>query len=161
MLLEGELATDVKPCDIRPVTDDAGWGAYAALHDVDWRDYVQRLGRPEGVWTARAMVRSRRSKSPPLNYCLAYVDGEPRAYCASWAGVGGVGQVDDLFTHHDFRQRGLATALIHHCVADCREHEASAVVIVAGPADTPKQMYAAMGFRPVALTRHYWKSVEP
>lgn len=161
MLLDGELATDAKLCDIRPVTDDADWEAYAALHDVDWRDYVQRLGRPEGVWTASAMVRSRRSKSPPVNYWLAYVDGEPRAYCASWAGIDGVGQVEDLFTHPDFRQRGLASALIQHCVADCREHGASAVVIVADPADTPKHMYAAMGFRPVALTRHYWKSVEP
>ena len=161
MLLEGELTTDAKPCEIRPVTDDAGWEAYAALHKVDWREYVPRLGQPEGVWTARAMVRSRRAKSPPVNYWLACVDNEPRAYCASWAGVGGVGQVDDLFTHPDFRQRGLASALVRHCVADCRKHGASAVVIVADPADTPKQMYAGVGFRPVAVTRHYWKSVEP
>lgn len=159
MLLDGELATDVTPCDIRPVTDDAGWEAYAALHDIDWQEYVHRLGRPEDVWTASAMVRSRRAKSPPVNYWLAYVDGEPRAYCASWAGVDGVGQVDDLFTHPDFRRRGLASALIHRCVADCREHGASAVIIVADPADTPRRMYAAMGFRPVAIKREYWRNV--
>jgi ribosomal protein S18 acetylase RimI-like enzyme len=120
MLLEGELATDAKPCDIRPVSDDAGWEAYAALHDVDWQEYVRLLGRPEDVWTADAMVRSRRSKSPPVNYWLACVDNESRAYCASWAGVDGVGQVDDLFTHPDYRRRGLASALVRHCVADCR-----------------------------------------
>lgn len=87
------------------------------------------------------------------------MDGKPRAYCASWAGVDGVGQVDDLFTHPDFRRRGLASALIHRCVADCREHGAKAVVIVADPADTPRRMYAAMGFRPVAIKREYWRSV--
>jgi ribosomal protein S18 acetylase RimI-like enzyme len=158
MLLDGQLAIEPKACDIRPVIDDAGWEAYAALHDVDWREYVQRIGPAQGVWTTGAMVRSRRVKSPPMQYWLAYVDGEPRAYGASWAGLDGVGQVEDLFTHPDFRHRGLATALIHHGVTDCREHGASAVVIVAGPEDTPKYMYEAMGFRPVAIKREYWKN---
>lgn len=161
MLLDGEPAGDAHTCDIRPVTDAAAWEIYAALHDVDWREYAQRIGDPEGAWTARAMAASRRAKSPPASYWLAYVDGEPRAYCSSWGGIDGVGQVEDLFTHPDFRHRGLATALIHRCVADCRKHGAGGVVIVAGPTDTPKQMYAAMGFRPVAIKREYWKNVEP
>jgi GNAT superfamily N-acetyltransferase len=160
MLLDGELAGDAHPCDIRPVTDAAAWEAYAALHDIDWQAYVQRVGNPEDTRTGRAMASSRRAKSPPANYWLACVDGEPRAYCSSWGGIDGVGQVEDLFTHPDFRRRGLARALIHRCVADCREHGAGAVVIVADPADTPKQMYAAMGFRPVAIKREYWKNVE-
>jgi GNAT superfamily N-acetyltransferase len=160
MLLEGNPAGDAVPCDIRLAEGDAGWDDYAALHEVDWREYAPRLGRPEEVWTAGAMVRSRRSKSPPVTYWLAYVDGEPRSYCASWAGMDGIGEVDDLFTHPDFRRRGLATALIHRCVADCREHGAGAVVIVADPTDKPKDMYAALGFRPVALTCHYSKRAE-
>ena len=90
---------------------------------------------------------------------MAYVDGQPRAYLASWEGLDGVGQVEDLFTHPEFRHRGLATALIHHCVADCRAHGAGPVVIVADTADTPKRMYAAMGFRPVATSRTYWKKL--
>jgi GNAT superfamily N-acetyltransferase len=159
MLLDGEPLGEARPCDIRLVTGDAGWEAYAALHNVDWQEYVHRVGRPEDVWTARAMADSRRAKSPPASYWLAYVDGEPRAYCASWAGIDGVGQVDDLFTHPGFRHRGLATALIHHCIADCREHRANAVVIVADPGDTPKEMYAGMGFRPVAIVSHYRRKV--
>ncbi|OGO52256.1 MAG: hypothetical protein A2148_06360 [Chloroflexi bacterium RBG_16_68_14] len=85
------------------------------------------------------------------------MDGAPRAYCSSWEGIDGVGQVEYLFTHPEYRHRGLATALIHRSVADCRERGAGHVVIVADPADTPKQMYAAMGFRPVAIKRSYWK----
>ncbi len=81
------------------------------------------------------------------------------AYFNSWAGVDGVGQVEDLFTHPDFRHRGLATALIHHCVAECRRGGAGPVIIVAEPTDTPKQMYAAMGFRPAAIATHYLKKL--
>jgi predicted N-acetyltransferase YhbS len=64
-----------------------------------------------------------------------------------------------LFVEAAFRHRGLATALIHHCVRRCREAGAGPVVIVADPDDTPKHMYAAMGFRPVATKRDYWKGV--
>ncbi len=62
-----------------------------------------------------------------------------------------------MFTHPDFRHRGLATALIDHCVADRRAHGAGPVVIVADPTDTPKRMYAALGFRPVAIKRSWRK----
>ncbi len=94
-----------------------------------------------------------------MQYYMAYVDGGAVAYCNSWEGINGVGQVEDLFTHPDFRHRGLASALIHHCVADCRRKGAGPVVIVADPTDTPKNMYAAMGFRPVALYSHYLKKL--
>jgi predicted GNAT family acetyltransferase len=72
--------------------------------------------------------------------------------------VNGIGQVEDLFTHPDFRHRGIATALIAHCVADARARGAGPVLITADPLDTPKQMYAAMGFRPFSVTRNYFKS---
>ncbi len=160
MALEGELAGEAKPHDIRLIEDEAAWDAYAALHDIDWREYTERLGRTGEEWVAEEMYRARRAKSPPVCYWLAWVNGEPRAYCASWGGIDGVGQVEDLFTHPDFRHRGLAATLIHHCVADCREHGAGPVVIVCDPADTPKEMYAAMGFQPVAIKRNYWKHVD-
>ena len=69
--------------------------------------------------------------------------------------------MEDLFTHPEFRHRGLATALIHNCVADCRAHGAGPVVIVCDPGDTPKEMYAAIGFRPIAIKREYWKGDGP
>ena len=96
-------------------------------------------------------------KFPQVRYWLSHVDGEHRANFSSWAGVDGVGQVEDLYTHHDFRHRGLATALIHHCVADSRAQGAESVVITADPADTLKRMFAAIGFRPVAITSEYVK----
>ena len=50
-------------------------------------------------------------------------------------------------------------ALIHRCVAHCREQGAGPIVIAATASDTPKEMCAAMGFRPVAVKREYGKGV--
>lgn len=157
MLLEGELIGEATACDIRAVETETDWAVYAALHAIDWRDYTERLGRPAQPDVGEAMMRCRRAKAPPVRWWLAWADGEPRAYFSSWEGTEGVGQVEDLFTHPEFRHRGLATALIHHCVADSRAHGAGPVVIVADPTDTPKELYARMGFRPVAVRRSWWR----
>jgi len=163
MLLEGELRGSAKANDSRPVEGEAGWAAYAALFDVDWRAYVATheppYYGPHDERTARENVETRRLKSPPARFWLAWLDERPVAYLGSWEGREGAGIVDDLFTHPDYRHRGLATALIHRGVADCRSRGAGPVVIVAAPDDTPKNMYAAMGFRPVAIKREYLKEV--
>ncbi len=162
MVLEGEPRGEPQPCEIRPVEDEAGWAAHDQLHRLDWSEYTARLGRAgDDPDVADEMMRNTRGMSPPVRFWLACVDGQPRAYLSSWEGIDGVGQVESLFTHPDFRHRGLATALIHHGVADCRARlgPTGPVVIVADPSDTPKQMYAAMGFRPVAIKRNYWKAL--
>ncbi len=117
-------------------------------------------GSETADWNASVTIRARRAKDPPVRYWIAYAGETPAAYLASWEGPDGVGQVEDLFTHPDYRHRGLATALIHHCVAEAREHDAGPVVIGADPDDTSKDMYAALGFRPVAIERNYWKPAE-
>ena len=158
MLLEGDLRGTPKPCDIRPVVDGAGWAAFHELHAADWREYTRRIGGEDDA-AGVAMAHANTIKCPPVQYWLAYVEGRACGYFNSWAGIDGVGQVESLFVQAEHRHRGLATALIHHCVADARAKGAGPVVIVAGAADTPKQMYGAMGFRPVALKREYLKMV--
>lgn len=64
-------------------------------------------------------------------------------------------RTETLFVQLEFRHRGLATALLHHCVRDARAHGAGPVVIAADADDTPKQMYAALGWRPAAVKREY------
>ena len=157
MLLEGDLRGTPKPCDIRPVVDVDGWAALHELHAADWREYTSRIGRGEDDAVGVAMARANAIKCPPVQYWLAYAEGEPRGYFNAWEGINGVGQVENLFVQAEYRHRGLATALIHHCVADARAHGAGPVVIVADASDTPKRMYAAMGFRPVAIKREYLK----
>jgi len=160
MLLEGELNGPPSEHDIRPVVSDEDWADFAKLKIEDWLEYRKKQGRPAEPEVARAMVRVDRGKCPPVQYYLARVDGKPAAYFNSWSGIGGIGQVEDLFTLPEYRNRGLAAALIHRCVADCREKGARQVIIVADPSDTPKQIYARMGFRPVALNAHYFKRLD-
>jgi len=159
MLLEGDLTADSKQHDIRTVTGDADWIKYAELRRLDWQEYALGAGEPTDDETSSQMVRSRRLKSPTMEYWMAYVDGQPFAYCTSWKGSGRIGMVEDLFTHPEFRHRGLATALIDYCVARCRVQGALQVIIAADVDDTPKNMYSAMGFRHIAVIRGYWKSV--
>src|SRR5882672_2569888 len=66
--------------------------------------------------------------------------------------------VEDLFTRADFRGRGIGTALISACVADARARGAGPILIGARPTDTPKHMYAALGFRPLCVQRNYLKT---
>jgi GNAT superfamily N-acetyltransferase len=80
------------------------------------------------------------------------VDGAAVAYFSSWPGIAGVGMVEDLFTLPSHRGRGIARALIHHGVADARTRGAQSVLIGSDPDDTPKHLYAAMGFEPTCVT---------
>lgn len=159
MVLEGDLTGEPRPHDIREIEDEAGWAAYGALSEIDWREDNQEADQ-DVDWNADVVLRARRIKSPPMRYWLAYVDGEARSFASSWVLEDGMGQVEDLFTLPDFRHRGLATALIHRGVADCRERGAGPVVIASDPDDTPKNMYAALGFRPVAIKRSWWKAAQ-
>jgi GNAT superfamily N-acetyltransferase len=159
MLLEGALAGTPPPFVVRPVATGDDWRAFGALAVLDWAEYRERHGLPVEPGVGEEMSAARRAKCPPLTYWLADIDGVPRGYFSSWAGVDGHGQVEDLFVQQEYRHRGLATALLHRTVAHCREQGAHSVVIVADPTDTPKRMYAAMGWRPVAVKREYRRIV--
>lgn len=165
LVLDGELTGAGPEHEIRPVETEADWDAYGSLHALDWAAHRETLAKPPDaeVWreVGREIVVSRRQKTPPVRWWLAYFEGKPRAYFGSWEGNEGVGQVEDLFTHPDYRHRGLATALIRHCVADCRGYGAGPVAIFADTKDTPKNMYRALGFRPVAVSRAYRKELRP
>ena len=159
LLLEGELRTVAKPCDIREVTDDAAWHAYGRLQELDLAETCARQGRPFDASLLPEFAAYRRAKAPDVRAWLAYAGGEAVAYFSSWPGTNGVGMVEDLFTRQEYRHRGIATALVSHCVADARARGAGPVVIGADPTDTPMRMYAAMGFRPFLLVSNYFRSV--
>lgn len=157
MLLEGELRGEANKVEIREVASEREWSQYSALQALDWKETREKAGLEADDGVAAQLMAARRKKSPAARFWMAYVDGAPRSYLYSWEGNEGVGQVEELFTQPEFRHQGLATALIHHCVADVRKHGAGPVVIAADPTDTPKVMYAATGFRPVAVKRT-WRS---
>lgn len=157
MLLEGDLRGGrPKPCDVRPIDTESAWSAYADLKRADWREHAERADEdPEAVAIPDGLAATNRLKCPPVRHFMAYANDRPVGFFNAWEGEEGVGQVEDLFVLPEQRHRGIATALIHHCVADARARGAGPVVICADPTDTPKNMYAALGWRPVALTRQF------
>jgi GNAT superfamily N-acetyltransferase len=155
LLLEGELqvAHDPPAVDIRLVDSDEDWSVVGRLTRLDHEEQAGRGVHP--LWdedVTSQMVATKRAKAPALRFWLARAKGADCAFLSSWPGVSGVGKVEDLFTHPDLRHRGVASALIVHCVRDARERGARLVLIGALPNDTPMRMYAAMGFRPFCVT---------
>jgi len=153
-----EVVLDAPPCpvDLRLVESDADWRELERLTRLDHVGEAERERRePWAESVTAAMVATKRAKAPALRFWLARVDGVDCAFFSSWAGIDGLGLVEDLFTDAAFRHRGIASALVAHCVADARAHGAGAVVIGARTDDTPQRMYAAMGFRPAYVLRKY------
>jgi GNAT superfamily N-acetyltransferase len=155
LLLEGELqvAHDPPGIDVRLVESDEDWSRLRRLTRLDHEEQAGRGVHP--LWDEEVtseMVATKRIKAPALRFWLARADHADCAFLSSWPGGNGVGKVEDLFTHPEFRRRGVASALIVHCVRDARERGAGPVLIGALPNDTPMRMYAAMGFRPFCVT---------
>jgi GNAT superfamily N-acetyltransferase len=157
LVLEGELQAQPRRADIREVLNESDWRAFERLAELDARENSKKHGRAFNPAYVVDFCAAKRLKCPPVRVWHAFADGEARAYFSSWPGENGVGMVEDLFTEPKYRHRGLATALIAHSVADARARGAGPVIIGADPNDTPKQMYAAMGFRPLYVSHNYVK----
>ena len=161
MLLEGKLLRSGRPVEIRGVTTEADWESLARLTRADHEEEGPKFGRPVYAReVSEQMLGVRRRKGPALRYWLARADGIDCAFFSSWPGPERVGVVEDLFTLPRFRGRGIATALIERAVDDARERGAGPVVIGARPDDSPRHMYAALGFRPICLMREYLLRVD-
>lgn len=156
MLLDGPLRHPASRFRICPIEDPAGWTALAELKRLDWREHAtEKSLDPDTI--ADRLVSSGRLKSPPVQYVLAYEDGRAVGHCSAWEGFDGVGQVEDFFVHPQHRHRGIGTAMLHHCVEAARARGAASIVIVVDVTNTAKNMYAALGWRPMALCRQYSK----
>jgi GNAT superfamily N-acetyltransferase len=154
LVLEDDLTASPRPCDIREVGTEDDWQAYIAL-DLLWWQHMPWTRDPEVV---RQNYAYERLKMPSCRYWMAYVEGTPRAFLTSWVSGAGMGFLEYIFTQEEFRHRGLATALLAHCVADVRARGAGPVLIGADPSETAKAMFASLGFRPLMVNRTYSKA---
>ena len=158
LLLEGALSLNVREADVRDVRTNADWDDYRRLKQIDWRDHAARIGMDPDRQIADDLATAGRLKSPPVQYLLACIDDRAVGYCQAWHGLDAFGQVEDLFVDPAARHRGVATALLHRAVGAARAGGAGPVVIVADPTDSPRAMYAALGWRPVALMRQWGRN---
>jgi GNAT superfamily N-acetyltransferase len=163
MVLTGELRGTPMPHEIRLVETDTDWQALydlVVLADREFDPSARQTGNERPSDARAQRISMLQSISPPVRYWLAYAEGVPRAFFSSWTSNYGIAVLDDLYTHPAYRRRGLATALIHHCVAEVRARGAGPVALETDPADTPKHMYAAMGFGPLSVSHEYLKTFE-
>jgi GNAT superfamily N-acetyltransferase len=139
--------------DVHRATD---WAAIEALFRIDHLEEDARAGTPPRPAEAtRSAVELRRSLGPAVRYHLAGDVDQPRGCIATWVGPEGVGVIEDVFVHPQYRGMGLATDLLRHAVHGLREEGVSEVLIGAEVTDTPKHLYHRFGFRPAAVLLSY------
>ena len=159
LVLEGALAGRGPAIELRPAVSDADWQTIESLCRLDHEEEVQKgFHEPWDEAVTRQLVAAKRAKAPEVQFFLARADGVDCAFFSAFPGANGVGQVEDLFTRAEFRGRGIGTALIARCVDDARARGAGPILIGARTNDTPKHMYAALGFRPLCVERRYVKT---
>jgi GNAT superfamily N-acetyltransferase len=152
--------------EVRPVLDDDDWAEMERLTRLDHVEEATREGRePWEASLTRQIVDHRRAKAPQVQAWLACLEGRAVGMFSSMPPPtatrrSGVGLVEDLFVEPAWRGRGIAAALIVHCVADARTRGADQVVIGSDPDDWPKGVYARLGFRPVWVER-WWTIDRP
>ncbi len=83
-------------------------------------------------------------------------DGETAA-CCHLLGIGGVGQVEGVYTAAAHRGHGLASAVIRHAVAESRARGDDLVMILADADDWPQQLYERLGFETIDAYRSFTK----
>ena len=102
-----------------------------------------------------------RRRSPPGRLWLIVAGGEAVGYGTATVCPGGLGVIEDLYTHPDRRRRGLMSAFIAAAVDRLREAGCSGVFLDAHVDAAPQQLYAALGFAPIALTRTWARQLAP
>jgi GNAT superfamily N-acetyltransferase len=150
MALGDELRGRRGAAEIRAATAAGDWDAFARLKQAEFDGDGLRL--PGATWRDHL-----RRKCPPVATWLARLDGEPVGFFSELV-RGDVALLEDLYVLPSVRRRGVATALVAHCVDDARRRGARTCFLSARADDTPREMYARMGFRAVGVTRSLLKT---
>ena len=90
-------------------------------------------------------------------FFCARVDGEIASMCELYVD-GAIAQVEDVNTLEEFRNRGLARAVVQLAVDEALLGGAELVFIHALDDDWPKHLYAKLGFDPIG---YVWSFVRP
>lgn len=161
MVLDGPITRVASgtTLNLRPVSSGADW---AILRELVQKDYAEG-GRTQGKILSAAVtdgiVASYQAKQTECQFFIAQLDAQPCAYGSGLCGPNAMGMVEDLFTLPQFRKRGIASAVIAHCVDYCRRRGSDQVLIGSHANEPPKHLYRRLGFEPVCLTRDYIKQL--
>lgn len=129
------LAREVSYEEIRPFRQELMRRQPWATSEDDVRQVIEANRR----WASRVDAR----------FFMAVIDGQPAAACDLYRGPG-LAQVEDVETKAEFRNRGLASAVVLAAADAAREDQDDPIVfLVADENDWPKALYERMGFETV------------
>lgn len=98
-------------------------------------------------------IRNNRRLREKLTYRGAYLEGKLVGSCYVYS-AGGYTCMDSLVVNEDYRHRYVATTLLRQIAEEARA-EGKVLYLHADPDDTPKDMYARMGFEVVDKVYEY------
>ncbi len=158
MALQAPLAPVAAPAvGIDAVQTDADWTELRSLHELDLAEGV-RTGGAHPAEIAEGLYQAMRRKAAAGRIFLARHAGRASAYAMAVPAPAGFGVIDDVFTAPDLRRRGVASALLAHCVDWLRQQGCSTAFLTARASDRPKALYARLGFTPEMLVRRWVKT---
>ncbi|WP_371418408.1 GNAT family N-acetyltransferase [Methylocapsa sp. S129] len=142
---------------LHAVNTDADWANLNRLVEINFEEGL-RAGRtrlPEDV--VRGIVDGYRRKSRIAQFFIAETSREPCAYGSAIVCPNDLGMLEDFFTLPQCRGRGIASAIVGHCVGHCRSKGSSSVFIGARATERAKHLYARLGFKPLMISREWVK----
>lgn len=165
---------DAEGARLAPSFLDLGWSADHLVvmaqqrapeprPQVDVREVGFERARPviEAVLRARPDVRDEEEvrqlvefrghleRRVGARFFLGFAAGAPAGVCEAYA-VDGVAQIEDVNTLEEYRGRGVASAVVLEAARSSRARGCDVVFLVADVTDWPKDLYARLGFDPVA-----------
>lgn len=114
-------------------------------------------GDSEDVVRMLADFRAELERHAGARFFCARVEGRIASMCELYVD-GAIAQVEDVNTLEEFRNRGLARAVVQQAVERARAEGATFVFLHALDEDWPKHLYAKLGFDPIG---HVWSFVRP
>lgn len=127
------------------------WERFVALVEADHRE-GKRTGDHDPT-VAAGLIDGMRRRLARCDYRLTVLDGVDAGFGMTVACPNGLGLIESLFTLPTYCGRGLMSGYIAHAERHLRAQGCDAVFLDAHAHDSPKQLYARLGFAPVALTR--------
>lgn len=161
MVLDGPIKAVVasSALSMHQVVTAADWVTLRELVQQDYAEGGRTQGKILSAAVTDGIVASYQAKHAECQFFIAELDAQPCAYGSGLCGPNAMGMVEDLFTLPQFRKRGIASAVIAHCVDYCRNHGSTQVLIGSHANEVPKHLYRRLGFEPVCLTRDYIKQL--
>jgi ribosomal protein S18 acetylase RimI-like enzyme len=140
-----------------PAVEVLGIGETEWAHGRRAMIATEPFGHDDELAAQLVELDRRLARSMTVRHFAAVIQGE----VASYAGLyleGDVAQIEDVATLEEFRERGLARAVVLQAAEEARRAGADLVFLVADEADWPRKLYARLGFDPIGIEHVFGRS---